>query len=61
MLAGELYRPEAEIGAEQAVTKEWLARAIIGAGSVVTRDVEPGQTVTGNPARPRHPRPVAED
>ena len=32
MLAGELYRPEAEIGAEQAVTKEWLARAIIGAG-----------------------------
>jgi maltose O-acetyltransferase len=31
--------------------------ALIGAGSVVTRDVGADQIVTGNPARPRHPKP----
>jgi hypothetical protein len=26
MLAGELYRPDAELGADQAATKQWLVR-----------------------------------
>ena len=26
MLAGELYRPDAELGADQAATKPWLVR-----------------------------------
>jgi maltose O-acetyltransferase len=31
--------------------------AVIGAGSVVTRDVGADQIVVGNPARLKHPRP----
>lgn len=33
------------------------ARAVVGAGSVVTRDVPPGMVAAGNPARVLRPRP----
>lgn len=36
------------------------AQAMVGAGAVVTRDVEPGQVVAGNPARVLRTAPDAE-
>lgn len=41
--AGAVILPRIRIG----------AGATVGAGAVVTRDVEPGTTVVGNPAKPR--------
>jgi putative colanic acid biosynthesis acetyltransferase WcaF len=34
------------------------ARSIVGAASVVTRDIAPGQVVAGNPAKPIAPAPA---
>ena len=49
--AGALILPGMTIGDD----------ALIGAGSVVTRDVAPGITVAGNPARPLSQRPGPAD
>ena len=54
VIAGPTIEDEAKIGANVTLLPGvTIGRgAIVGAGSVVTRDVEPGITVYGNPARP---------
>jgi acetyltransferase-like isoleucine patch superfamily enzyme len=47
--SGALVREHRRIG----------AGAVVGMGSVVVRDVPPGQTWAGNPARPLAPSPAA--
>jgi acetyltransferase-like isoleucine patch superfamily enzyme len=59
-LIGPTIRRGAQIGVNVTILPgvEIGAGAVVGAGSVVTRNVEPGVVVVGNPARPA--RTVAE-
>jgi acetyltransferase-like isoleucine patch superfamily enzyme len=59
-MAGPLVRAGVQIGVNATILPYVIIGegAIIGAGSVVTRDIPPGMVAYGNPAIPR--RPVAE-
>ena len=59
-MAGPLIRARAQVGANVTVLPYVTIGegAIIGAGSVVTRDIPPGMVAYGNPASPK--RPVEE-
>lgn len=52
-----VLQPRCWIGAHVSILKGVTigTGAVVGAGSVVTRDVAPGTVVAGNPARPIHP------
>jgi acetyltransferase-like isoleucine patch superfamily enzyme len=52
-LAGPVIRKGAKIGANATILPGVIVgeHALVGAGAVVTRDVEPGAVVVGNPAR----------
>ncbi|MCA9286304.1 MAG: hypothetical protein KDA22_13850 [Phycisphaerales bacterium] len=58
-LKGPVVEAAARIGANSTVLPGVRigARALVGAGSVVVRDVEPGMIVVGVPARPLRPVP----
>jgi acetyltransferase-like isoleucine patch superfamily enzyme len=59
VIAGEVMIEDfASIGSNATVLPRLkIAKgAIVGAGAVVTKDIPPGMTVVGNPARP-HRRP----
>jgi acetyltransferase-like isoleucine patch superfamily enzyme len=56
-MAGPVIRTRAQVGANVTVLPYVVIGegAIIGAGSVVTRDIPPGMVAYGNPAIPKHP------